>query len=41
LTIHIGDPLPDIELVDHESRPWRTAEMHGRPLVLILHRHLA
>ena len=41
VTIHVGDPLPDIELVDHEGRPWRTVEMRGRPLVLVLHRHLA
>jgi peroxiredoxin len=41
VTVRIGDELPDIELVDHERRPWRTAEMRGRPLVLVLHRHLA
>ncbi len=41
VTLHVGDPFPDIELVDHEGRPWRTAEMRGRPLVLVLHRHLA
>ena len=41
MTLDVGDPFPDIELVDHEGRPWRTAEMRGRPLVLILHRHLA
>jgi hypothetical protein len=41
VTIHTGDPLPEIELVDHEGRPWRTAESGGRPLVLVLHRHLA
>lgn len=41
MTLHIGDSFPDIELVDQEGRLWRTAEMRGRPLVLILHRHLA
>jgi len=41
VTLQVGDRFPDIELVDHECRPWRTAEMRGRPLVLILHRHLA
>jgi peroxiredoxin len=41
VTVHVGDLFPDLELVDHEIRPWRTAEMRGRPLVLILHRHLA
>ena len=41
MTLHIGDPLPDIELIDHYGRPWHTTAMRGRPLVLILHRHLA
>ena len=41
MTLNVGDTLPDIELVDHHGRPWRTAEMRGRPLVLVLHRHLA
>ncbi len=41
MTLTIGDSLPDVELVDHEGRPWRTAEMRRRPLVLVLHRHLA
>ena len=41
MTLHVGEPLPAIEFVDHEGRPWHTAEMRGRPLVLILHRHLA
>jgi peroxiredoxin len=41
MTLDVGELFPAIELVDHEGRPWRTAEMRGRPLVLILHRHLA
>ena len=41
MTLALGEPLPDLELVDHAGRPWRTAAMRGRPLVLILHRHLA
>jgi peroxiredoxin len=41
MTLDVGDEFPDIELVDYEGRPWRAAEMRGRPLVLILHRHLA
>ncbi len=41
MTLHVGGALPDIELVDQHGRPWRTAERHGRPLVLVLHRHLA
>jgi peroxiredoxin len=41
MTLNVGDRFPDLELVDHEAQSWRTAEMRGRPLVLILHRHLA
>jgi len=41
MTLGIGDPLPSLELVDHTGRPWRTADQRGRPLVLVLHRHLA
>ncbi|MGH9132643.1 MAG: redoxin domain-containing protein [Ilumatobacteraceae bacterium] len=36
-----GDLLPDVALVDHEGRPWRLSDHRGRPLVLILNRHLA
>ena len=36
-----GDRLPDVELIDHEGEPWRPGDAIGRPLVLILHRHLA
>ena len=36
-----GDLLPDVALVDHEGRPWRFSDHRGRPLVLVLHRHLA
>ena len=39
--LHVGDALPDLELVDHQGRPWRPGNMRGRPLVLVLHRHLA
>jgi hypothetical protein len=41
MTLIVGDPFPSIELVDHEGRPWHSAEMRDRPLVLVLHRHLA
>jgi peroxiredoxin len=41
VTLQVGDAFPAIELVDHQRRPWRTVETRGRPLVLILHRHLA
>jgi peroxiredoxin len=36
-----GDVLPDVALVDHEGRPWRFSDHRGKPLVLVLHRHLA
>ena len=36
-----GDLLPDVALVDHEGHPWRFSDHRGRPLVLVLHRHLA
>ena len=39
--LRVGDRLPDLELTDHRGLPWRTSEHLGRPLVLVLHRHLA
>lgn len=36
-----GDVLPDVALVDHDGHRWRFDDHRGRPLVLILHRHLA
>jgi peroxiredoxin len=36
-----GDLLPSLALVDHEGNPWSLQEHRGRPIVLILHRHLA
>ena len=39
--VRVGDQLPSFHLVDHEGRSWRTDEQLGRPLVLVLHRHLA
>lgn len=41
MTLRIGDPLPELEFVDHTGQVWRTADQRGRPLVLVLHRHLA
>lgn len=41
MTIRPGDLLPSIELEDHAGALWRSADAIGRPLVLILHRHLA
>lgn len=39
--VNVGDTFPSIELTDHAGHPWRSNEVLGRPLVLILHRHLA
>jgi peroxiredoxin len=41
MTIRVGDAVPDVTLRDHEDRPWRLHEHRGRPVVLVLHRHLA
>ena len=40
MTAHVGDILVDVPLLDHELRAWRISEQRGRPVVLILHRHL-
>lgn len=39
--IRVGDVVPDVALVDHEGRPWSLSAHRGRPLLLVLHRHLA
>jgi peroxiredoxin len=41
MSLSIGDLLPDIELVDADGATWRTADQRGRPIVMVLHRHLA
>jgi len=41
MTLRVGDRMPDIELVDHAGGPWRLDDHRGRPVVLVLHRHLA
>jgi len=41
MTLHVGDLVPDVELIDHAGRPWRLSEHRGHPIVLVLHRHLA
>ena len=41
MTLRVGDAVPDVDLVDHDGRPWRLSERRGRPVVLVLHRHLA
>ncbi len=40
-TLIVGDMLPDFALVDSDGQPWHLSDQRGRPLVLILHRHLA
>lgn len=37
----VGDPAPDVRLVDHTGAPWRLSDHAGRPVVLVFHRHLA
>ena len=39
--LQVGDAVPDIALVDHDGNPWRVEDHRGRPILLILHRHLA
>jgi len=39
--VKVGQFLPDIPLVDHDGNPWRFSDHRGRPLLLVLHRHLA
>jgi peroxiredoxin len=36
-----GDVLPDVALSDHDGSSFRLSDHRGRPLVLVLHRHLA
>jgi len=36
-----GELLPDTPLVDHQGNPWRLSDHRGRPVLLVLHRHLA
>lgn len=41
MTLRTGDLLPALELVDSTGQTWRTLDQRGRPLVMVLHRHLA
>lgn len=41
MTLGVGDLVPDIDLVDHDGATWRISDHRGRPVVLVLHRHLA
>ncbi|MEO6123739.1 MAG: hypothetical protein ABIR32_08505 [Ilumatobacteraceae bacterium] len=40
-SLRIGEHFPAVELVDQDGSTWRSVDQFGRPLVLILHRHLA
>jgi len=39
--IQIHTPAPEFELVDFAGRPFRLAEMRGRPVVLVFNRGFA
>jgi len=41
MTVLVGSPAPEISAVDQDGQPWRLSGYHGRPVVLIFHRHLA
>jgi peroxiredoxin len=41
MTARIGQVLPDVSLIDQNGARWRLSDHRGRPVVLILHRHLA
>ena len=41
MSLRLGDHVPDFELTDHDGLPWRLSDHVGRPIVMILHRHLA
>jgi peroxiredoxin len=39
--IEPGDLVPDVDLRTADGDTWRLSDHRGRPLLLILHRHLA
>lgn len=41
MTLRVGDLVPDLDLIDHTGGRWRVSDHRGRPVVLVLHRHLA
>ena len=41
MTARLGDVLPDVAIVDAAGVAWRLSDYRGRPIILILHRHLA
>ena len=41
MALTVGDRFPDFDLIDDAGHRWRLVDHRGRPVVLILHRHLA
>jgi peroxiredoxin len=41
MSLSRGDLVPEVEMVDHEGHSWKLSSYRGRPVVLVLHRHLA
>jgi hypothetical protein len=41
VTVREGDLLPDVALLDHTGEPWSFPRHRGRPILAVLHRHLA
>jgi peroxiredoxin len=39
--LNVGDPLPELTLLEPDGTPLRLSALRGRPLVLIFLRHLA
>ena len=39
--VDVGDPAPQIDLLDQEGNRWRLSDHRGRPVVVLFHRHLA
>lgn len=39
MSADIGDPAPELALVDDRGEPWRLRDLAGHPVVITLHRH--
>lgn len=39
MSVSVGDPAPDLELLDDRGERWRIDDHRGVPLVIVLHRH--
>ena len=37
--LHVGDPAPALTLTTDAGEPWSIADLAGRPVVLVFHRH--